>query len=143
MYVWKTILLLLFTILLNINKSFIQGIRGITTVNANAIAVLIDSAGQLGTVSSSIRHKENVKDISDMSDIISKLRPVEFNYKQHKATDIQYGLIAEEVEPIWPEMLVYDKEGQPETLKYQYLPIILLKEIQKLTKRIEELEKHA
>lgn len=122
------------------NKCFIHGIRGITTVNADAIAVLVDSAGQLGTVSSSIRFKENVKDMGDVSSAILKLRPVTFNYKSHDVKSIQYGLIAEEVEKVIPRLVVYD-EGRPSSVKYQDLPALLLNEIQKLNKRIEQLEK--
>jgi hypothetical protein len=79
----------------------------VTTVNADAIAVLIDSAGQLGTTSSSIRYKENVENISDAElDIVHKLRPVSFNYKTHPHKR-SLGLIAEEVEEIDPSLCVY------------------------------------
>lgn len=120
-----------------LNRSFIHGIRGITTGNADAIAVLVDSAGQLGTVSSSIRYKENIQDLQQNH--ILKLRPVSFNYKQdgRKAT----GLIAEEVEQIMPELVAYNQEGLPESVKYHELPVLLLDEIKKLEKRIRELEK--
>ena len=124
----------------DLDTAFICGIRGRTTGNADAVPVLIDSANQLGTVSSSKRYKENIKDMSDMTKIISRLRPVEFNYKKHTAIDKQYGLIAEEVEHIWPEMMVYDAQGNPDTLKYQFLAPVLLKIVQDLIKRIEFLE---
>lgn len=124
----------------SITKFFTSGIRGITTVNADAIAVLVDSAGQLGTVSSSIRFKENVKDLNDVSSAVMKLRPVAFNYKAHDAKSIQYGLIAEEVEKVMPRLVIYD-DGQPSSVKYHDLPVLLLNEIQKLNKKIEQLEK--
>ena len=119
-------------------KCFIQGIRGTTTVNANAVAVLIDSAGQLGTVSSSIRYKENVQDMADESSPLMKLRPVIFNYKKQGLKD--YGLIAEEVAEIFPELVIFNDQGEPETVKYHILCSILLNEVQKLSKRIEKLE---
>ncbi len=123
-----------------VTKSFIQGIRGITTVNADAIAVLIDSAGQLGTVSSSIRFKDNVHDMGNESSPVMDLRPVTFEYKTHPGVK-QYGLIAEEVAEHMPRLVVHDVDGNVESVKYHELPAILLNELQKLSKRVEELEK--
>ena len=120
------------------NKCFISGIRGITTNANDAIAVLVDSNNQLGTVSSSIRYKENVKPIERS---ILDFEPVQFNYKTDKSKSVAYGFIAEDVEKIAPELVVYDKEsGQPETLKYHQMYGLLLNEIQRLHKRIEVLE---
>lgn len=123
------------------NKCFISGIRGITTANNNAIAVLIDSAGQLGTVSSSLRYKENVDDMGQESDVLYKLRPVTFNYKKHSTKDRTVGLIAEEVAIQAPKLVVYDPEGLPETVKYHELVPMLLNEIIKLNERINKLER--
>lgn len=122
------------------NKTKIAGIRGATTTNNNAIAVLIDSAGQLGTVSSSIRYKENVKDMGSSSNDIMRLRPVTFSYKEDSAKSISYGFIAEEVEQIFPDLVVYNPDGQVETVKYHLLSPIMLNEMQKLLRRIEQLE---
>ncbi len=121
-------------------KTFIQGIRGKTTVNADAIAVLIDSAGQLGTISSSLRYKEHVESLGNETEMVLSLRPVSFNYKDNKDKKY-YGFIAEEVEQIFPYLVAYDQEGKPESVKYHELPVLLLKEIQKLSKRVEELER--
>jgi hypothetical protein len=116
-------------------KTFIAGIHGITTTNADAIPVLIDSTGQLGTVSSSIKYKENVVDITeDESSILDSFRPVSFNYKgQTKKT---LGLIAEEVERCYLKICVYDADGELLTVDYSQLAILLLKEVQILKKRI-------
>lgn len=121
-----------------LNRAFVSGIRGITTGNADAVAVLIDSAGQLGTVSSSIRYKDNVRDMDEDSNLIYCLRPVTFNYKKFPDSK-EYGLIAEEVAEVLPELVVY-KDGEPETVKYHILCNLLLNEIQKLEKRVTELE---
>ena len=121
------------------NKCFIAGVRGITTDNADAIAVLVDSAGQFGTVSSSMRFKQNIEDMDDQSRIIHKLRPVTFNYRKHPQVPA-WGLIAEEVEKVFPQLVVYDKEDLPETVKYNDLIPLLLNEIQVLKKRVDELE---
>lgn len=123
------------------NACFIAGIRGITTGVIDAIPVLIDSAGQLGTISSSIRFKENIKDMGNASSAVMNLRPVSFTYKGQQSAKRQYGLIAEEVEMQLPEIVVYDKNtGQPDTVQYQFLPVLLLNELQRLEKRVKELE---
>lgn len=123
-----------------INKAFIAGIAGITTVVADAVPVLISaSTGQLGTISSSARFKENIIDMLSHSELIMKLRPVIFNYISDSLKNTAVGLIAEEVAEVFPDLTVY-KDGQPETVKYHDLPVLLLNELQKLTKRVETLE---
>lgn len=114
-----------------LTRAFIEGIRGITTANNNAIAVLIDSAGQLGTVSSSARYKENIEDMGSDSNVLHKLRPVVFNYKKHSPQDKSVGLIAEEVAVVAPNLVVYDKDGIPLTVKYHDLVPMLLNEFKK------------
>ena len=86
-------------------STFIAGIRGTTTGINNAVPVVIDSNGQLGTVSSSRRFKEDIHDMGDASDPLLRLRPVTFRYKKPFADGqkpIQYGLIAEEVADVLP-----------------------------------------
>lgn len=123
-----------------LNASFIHGIRGITTGVNDAIAVLIDSAGQLGTVSSSIRYKENVVDMGEVSSPVLNLRPVTFDFIGKPSHKKQVGLIAEEVEQIMPSLVAYNSEGEVESVKYHDLSVLLLNELQKLNKRIEDLE---
>jgi len=121
-------------------RAFIAGIRGVTTVNNNAVAVLIDSAGQLGTVSSSRRYKEDIHPMSEASAALMKLRPVTFRYKKpyaDGAKPIQYGLIAEDVAEVLPALTVFDDKGQPETVKYHLLPALLLNEVQRQQKIIQ------
>lgn len=128
-------------------KNFQAGIVGITTDVADAIPVLVSSTGQLGTVSSSARYKANIHDLNGQSANIYKLRPVSFNYISHPEHEA-WGLIAEEVEQVMPQLVVYNKDQQCETVKYQDLPVLLLNELQKmakqnelLLKRIEALER--
>lgn len=118
---------------------FIAGVRGVTTANNNAVAVLVDSAGQFGTISSSIKAKDNVKDMGSYSSRLFKLRPITFNFKKHSPDIISVGLIAEEVAEVFPELAVYN-QGEVESVKYQDLVPMLLNELQKLNKRIELLE---
>lgn len=122
-----------------LNKAVICGIRGITTGVNDAVAVLVDSANQLGVTSSSRRYKNNILDITN-SDKLHQLRPVQFNYPQFEASRPEYGLIAEEVESVFPEMVVYDEEGLPQTIQYHKLYGLMLAEIQSLHKRIALLE---
>ena len=116
------------------NRAFIEGIRGKTTGFTDAVAVLIDSAGQLGTISSSRRYKEDIEDMAGASDGLLSLRPVTFRYKQafeNGNKPIQYGLVAEEVAEVFPDLVVYDEDGEPETVKYHMLATLLLNELQK------------
>ena len=124
----------------NQTKCFISGIRGVTTGVADAIAVLVDSAGQLGTVSSSARVKENVRDLGKQADKLMNLRPVSFNYKTDETKTNVYGLIAEEVKELFPELVVHNKDGEVESIKYHELPILLLKKVQDLVQEINNLK---
>jgi Chaperone of endosialidase len=79
------------------NTCFIASIRGVTTINNNAMPVYIDSAGQLGTASSSRRFKRDIKPIGNASEALLALKPVSFAYKAHKDNTPQFGLLAEDV----------------------------------------------
>jgi hypothetical protein len=120
---------------------FVAGIRGITTSNADAIAVLVDSSGQLGTVSSSQRFKEKIETLTEGSSRFAQLRPVSFTIKSDKAGKVQYGLIAEEVEKIYPELIVYDTDGEPYTIMYQLLDGLFVHEIQRTESQVAALQK--
>jgi predicted ribosome quality control (RQC) complex YloA/Tae2 family protein len=107
------------------------------------VAVVVDSNGQLGTVSSSQRFKEDIEDMGDTSDGLMDLRPVTFRYKQpyqDGSKPIDYGLIAEEVAKIYPNLAVKGADGKIETVQYQKLTPMLLNELQKQNKKIEEQE---
>ena len=119
------------------NKCFISGIQGISVTGT---AVLVSSSDQLGVAVSSKSYKDYIIDMGDSSSDIIKLSPVTFLYKNQENNTTQYGLIAEEVHEIFPDIVVYDKEGKPETVQYHNLPAILLNELQKALKRIEVLE---
>jgi hypothetical protein len=104
--------------------------------------VMIDSNGQLGTVSSSRRFKEDIQDMGQASSNLLRLRPVTFRYKRPYADGskpIEYGLIAEEVAEVYPDLVVRGKDGQVETVQYQKLTPMLLNELQKLRHDLQEL----
>jgi hypothetical protein len=121
--------------------TFIAGVRGVTTDNADAITVLIDSAGQLGTVSSSRRTKEDIREMGEASAALQRLRPVVFRYRKPFANGskpLQYGLIAEEVAEVYPELVAFDAEGEPETVLYRFLAPLLLTEVQRQQDQIQK-----
>ena len=113
---------------------FVAGVRGVTTSNNNAVNVVIDSNGQLGTLSSSRRFKEDIHDMGETSSGLLRLRPVTFRYQKPFADGskpVQYGLIAEEVAEVYPDLVTRLADGQVETVKYQVLDSMLLNELQK------------
>jgi hypothetical protein len=114
--------------------AFVAGIYGVTTSASNAVPVLIDSNGNLGTISSSRRYKEDIQDMGDTSSGLLRLRPVTFRYKhpyEDGSKPTQYGLIAEEVAEVYPDLVARSADGQIETVKYQVLDSMLLNELQK------------
>lgn len=115
---------------------FAVGVFG-TTVAVSGIPVQVDNANRLGTIVSSLRFKENIQDLQKSHVLL--LRPVSFNYKQDKSAAI--GLIAEEVEKIIPELVAYDTQGLPIAVRYHDLPVLLLLEIQKIRKELDELKR--
>ncbi len=113
-----------------------------TTIVNDAVGVVIDSSGQLGTVSSSRRYKEDIADMAAASSAIMRLRPVTFRYRQPFADGgqpLQYGLIAEEVATVMPSLAVLNAAGEPETVKYQELPALLLNELQRVEREKQAL----
>jgi DNA-directed RNA polymerase specialized sigma54-like protein len=107
------------------------GIRGVTTGNANAIPVLIDSVGQLGTMSSSGRFKKEIKPMAKASEAILALKPVTFHYKSDQTATPQFGLIAEEVVKVNPDLVVRDENGDIYTVRYDAVNAMLLNEFLK------------
>jgi hypothetical protein len=121
---------------------FAAGVRGITTGLNDAVPVVVDSNGQLGTVSSSRRFKENIQDMGEVSRGLMQLRPVTFRYQKPFADGskpIQYGLVAEEVEQVYPDLVTHSSDGQVETVKYQVLDSMLLNEVQRQQAEIRTL----
>ena len=90
------------------------------------------------TETSALRYKKWVKDLPEQSDAIFKLRPVHFRWKDNNQKDV--GLIAEEVQKVYPELVSVEDDGQAGGIKYTKLTAILVKTIQDLTARIEKLE---
>lgn len=118
--------------------TYVAGISGVNVTSG--VSVVVNASGQLGVMSSSRRYKEDIRSMGDVSDRLLKLHPVTFRYKQ--ADDKgqkpeQFGLIAEEVAQVMPELVIYNQAGQPETVAYQTLTPLLLNEFQREHRRAE------
>src|SRR5712672_93237 len=119
---------------------FIGNIHGVQTQNADAIPVLIDSAGQLGTMSSSARFKKEIKPMGSASEAILALKPVTFHYNSDKTNTPQFGLIAEEVSKVNRDLVVRDENGEIYTVRYDAVNAMLLNEFLKEHRKTQELE---
>jgi hypothetical protein len=113
------------------NTCFIGNIRGVPTQNADAIPVLIDSAGQLGTISSSRRFKKDIEPMDKAGEKLLALKPVTFHYKSDTKGVAQFGLVAEEVAEVNPDLVIRDPDGKPYTVRYEAVNAMLLNEFLK------------
>ena len=119
-------------------NTFIAGIYNATA--ASGVQVFINNNGQLGTLTSSERFKQNIRSMGDASDVLLALRPVAFQYKR----DIdpqgipQFGLIAEEVDKVDPDLVARDDKHQIYTVRYEAVSAMLLNEFLKQHQKVEE-----
>ena len=121
--------------------TFIAGISGATV--PTGVAVIVDSSGHLGTTTSSARFKEAIKPMDKTSEAILALEPVTFRYKKELDRDgiPQFGLVAEDVEKVNPDLVARDKDGKPYTVRYDAVNSLLLNEFLKEHRKVEQLEK--
>ena len=125
----------------NQTRTFIRGIRDVTTGNNNAIPVVIDSAHQLGTMSSSRRFKKEIKSMNKASEAILALKPVTFHYKSDDTNRPEFGLIAEEVAEVNPALVVRDENGKVYTVRYDAVNAMLLNEFIKEHRTVQKQQK--
>src|SRR5204862_2535589 len=118
-------------------KTFVAGINGAAVTGA---AVKVNAAGQLGTAPSSQRFKDAIKPMDKASEAILALKPVTFHYKKELDPEgiPQFGLVAEQVEKVNPDLVARDDEGRPYTVRYEAVNAMLLNEFLKAHRRIEE-----
>jgi hypothetical protein len=116
-------------------KAFIAGIYG-TSVSGSA--VMVDSSGQLGVVVSSERFKTDIAPMGSDTAKLQALRPVKFHLKTDPHGVVQYGLIAEEVAKVYPELVVRDETGQIDGVRYDEMAPMLLNEMQEQQKVIAD-----
>jgi Chaperone of endosialidase len=108
--------------------AFIAGISGTAVVGD---AVVVDGNGQLGTVASSARFKKNIKPMDKTSEAILALKPVSFQYRSDSKGTPQFGLIAEEVAKVNPDLVVRDRNGEIYSVRYDQVNAMLLNEFLK------------
>jgi Chaperone of endosialidase len=119
--------------------TFVAGIYGVAVTGST---VAVNSTGKLGVATSSARFKEAIKPMEKASEAILALKPVTFRYKEEVDPDRapQFGLVAEEVEKVDPELVVHDQEGKPFTVRYEAVNAMLLNEFLKEHRRAGEQE---
>jgi trimeric autotransporter adhesin len=121
-------------------KTFIAGINGAAVAGG---AVHVNAAGQLGTAPSSQRFKEAIKPMDEASQVIYGLKPVAFHYKKELDPDRtqQFGLVAEDVEKVNPDLVARDADGKPYTVRYEAINAMLLNEFLKEHRKLKEQER--
>lgn len=121
------------------NSCYIGNIAG-QTVGAGGTTCYVDNDGKLGVFLSARRFKTDVADMSAVSEALLALRPVTFHYKPEldKTGIPQFGLVAEEVETVNPDLVTRDKQGKVSTVRYEAINVMLLNEFLKEHKRVEE-----
>jgi endosialidase-like protein len=122
-------------------RTFIAGIHDVSPAGMDIRQVFIDRDGQLGApelAASSRRMKTDIDDIGERSRGLQRLRPVSFHFRTRPDGPLQYGLIAEEVTEIYPELVTRDAEGMPATVRYDLLPALLLNELQRQERALVE-----
>ena len=107
---------------------------------AGGVGVIVDTNGQLGTVVSSERFKEEIKPMDKASEAILALKPVTFRYKHELDPEgiPQFGLVAEQVEKVNPDLVARDEEGKAYTVRYEAVNAMLLNEFLKEHRKVEE-----
>src|SRR5262249_2258962 len=117
---------------------FIAGISGSTV--PDGVSVIVGTDGKLGTVVSSERFKDEIQPMDKASEAILSLKPVTFRYKHELDPERipQFGLVAEDVEKVNPDLVARDDQGKPYTVRYEAVNAMLLNEFLKAHRRIEE-----
>jgi hypothetical protein len=120
------------------NSCYIGNIFGSTS--SNGVAVLVNSNGRLGTMTSSARFKDEIKPMGSISEALFALKPVAFRYKKEidPARTPQLGVVAEDVEKVNPDLVVRDKEGKPYSVRYDAVNAMLLNEFLKEHRKVQE-----
>ena len=123
----------------NHTRTFLAGISGAAVMGAT---VHVNAAGQLGTSPSSARFKQEIKPMEKASEAILSLKPVTFHYRKEVDPDgvPQFGLVAEDVEKVNPDLVARDGEGKPYSVRYEAVNAMLLNEFLKEHRKVQKLE---
>ena len=120
------------------NRTFIAGISGTSVVGD---PVVVDANGQLGTATSSVRFKKDIKPMDNISGTILGLKPVNFHYRSDSKQTPQFGLIAEEVAKVNPDLVVRDRNGEIYSVRYEAVNAMLLNEFLKEHRKVQQQRK--
>jgi hypothetical protein len=114
-------------------------IRNVYTTVANGRAVYVNADNKIGTLSSSRRFKEDIQPMDERSETLFALKPVTFRYKKDAdpSQALSFGLIAEDVAQVSPELITRDEEGKPQTVRYEAINAMLLNEFLKEHRKLE------
>src|SRR6266550_4493576 len=125
-----------------ITRTLIDGING-ATASGGAAVFVVGEGGKLGTMTSSARFKDEIKPMDKASEVILALKPVSFRYKKEVDPQrvAQFGLVAEDVEKINPDLVIRDAQGRPQTVRYEQVNAMLLNEFLKEHATVQELKK--
>jgi hypothetical protein len=115
-------------------------IAGIDSTKVTGSAVYVTTTGRLGVLASSERFKTAVAPIGDSTEKMEQLRPVSFHLKAEPKGAVQYGLIAEEVAKVYPELVTRDDSGKIDGVRYDELAPMLLNEVQQQAATIRDLK---
>jgi len=120
-------------------RTFIKGISGVAVAGA---AVVVNAGGQLGVAASSERFKKEIKPMDKASEAVLSLKPVSFRYKKEIDPECtpQFGLVAEEVEKVNPDLVARDEKGKAYTVRYEAVNAMLLNEFLKEHRTVQEHE---
>jgi endosialidase-like protein len=123
--------------------TFIAGISG--TPISDGVPIGVNASGQLGVKPSSARYKEAIQPMDKASEAILALKPVTFRYKRELDPEgiRQFGLVAEQVEKVDPDLVARDEQGKPYTVRYDAVNAMLLNEFLKEHREVQDLEANA
>ena len=119
------------TVIGQANAAATTYIAGIANSQVTGAQVYVTSSGQLGVLASSERYKTDINPLAKDTEKLSQLRPVSFHLKIDPSGAVQYGLIAEEVDKVYPELVIRDEKGRIQGVRYDELAPMLLNEVQK------------
>jgi hypothetical protein len=122
------------------NTTWINHVYGVTTQSGMTAPVIVSNTGQLGTVGSSRRFKHDIRPMEKASEAILGLKPVTFHYKSDETNTPQFGLIAEEVAAVNPDLVMPDENGNIYSVRYDQVNAMLLNEFLKEHRKVEKLE---
>jgi len=118
-------------------KTYIAGLNSVVT----GAALYLSSSGQVGVLASSERYKTDIATLPAPTDRLGQLRPVSFHLKSEPEGTLQYGLIAEEVAKIYPELVLHDQAGQIQGVRYDELAPLLLSEVQEQRRQLAKVDR--